>query len=861
MPRDPQFEQQLNDAKKLLKDLNGIRMQLGRDPIKLTDPESIKQLKSLPSDIRAAKRELAEMDGSASNLFLKLKAVTSEFKNQTSEQARIRKGFRGLTSIVEDLRFEEAGISDLNTKQLNNLYKRAGIERERIQTASEELITGNKLLKNLSEEVEAKKLVSGSDEEIKKNQAEINDYINDQLKGINDKLGVDEKLSEEAKAMLQSYFDQENTVDAIVQKTKERLDLEKAIDKKVSGFSAINDIVGAIPGLRLFSKPFEDAEKAARETAKSNALTGASASTGAAGRKAMFASIKKSLVGIAALTTAVVKVVQFVVDLFMSADKNMINIAKNTGVTRTQAEIIRKEFIAIAASSDNILVNSESLLKAQYEFIQALGATTVGSREIAEQSVFLTENLGISGEKAAELQLLLSATGNDVDGLTDRTIAFANAQAAQNGYLISGQEIMRDMANTSAEIQSYYGFQADALAKAVFQTRKLGLNLNAAESISKSLLNFESSIAGELELELLTSKQMNFERARALVATGKLGQAAEEVMTQMMSLTDEQMKSPIILEAAAAASGLSVEQISRARLVQRNLNKEQKNYIALLREEKGEEAAQLATRLGLQGASREEIIRTLTAQDKFNAALAKAKDQFTGLVDSGALQSIADVLIDLTTYLAGFLGSESKIAGNKINAAIDRVDLNVKQDESLKESAIYKEFLASQDKALEVQNRATTLDEQERKGYQFFGGFTPAIIDFFRRKSANQAAMSASEDLQEKAQLVEQFGLDKQINKVDDFILRPGQRPIKYNQDDLIMGGTSLDMPAKKDYEIDIDSFKPVLNTTVNTDSKVSEKTNMLLEKLISAVKTGGDVYIDGNKAGRAMVLGQHKLS
>jgi len=855
MARDPQFEQQLNDAKKLLKQLNDIRMQLGRDPIKLTDPESVKQLKSLPSDIRDARKALDEMNGSASNLYSRLKAVTSEFKNQTSETANIRKGFRALTSIVEDLKFEEAGISDLNTKQLNNLHKRAKIERGRIEQSSKSLIKSKAELLLLDDEVEYLR-------EMDKEQSQINDTVSERLKLINEKLGVDEKLSDEALAMLQSYYDQENTVDAIVQKTKERLDLEEAIDRKVSGFTFMKDLTESIPGLRVFSKPFQDAEDAARGAVKAAKNKGVS-NMGQIGKSlsAGLGSLGKSLMKALGPALLLAKAIQFVVELFISADKNMVSIAKNTGVTRIQAEKIRKEFIQIAASSDNILVNSESLLKAQYEFIKALGATTVGSKEIAEGSVFLTENLGISGEKAAELQLLLSATGADVAGLTDRTIDFANAQAAQNGYLISGQEIMREMANTSSEIQSYYGFQADALAKAVFQTRKLGLNLTAAGSISKSLLNFESSIAGELELELLTSKQMNFERARALSATGKLGQAAEEVMTQMMSLTDEQMKSPIILEAAAAASGLSVEQLTRARLVQKNLNKEQRNYIALLREEKGEEAAQLATRLGLQGASRDEIIRTLTAQDKFNASLTKAKDQFTGLVNSGALQTLADVLVDLTEYLSGFLGSEAKVAGNKISAAKDRVNLTLENDSSLDESKVYKQFLNKSIEAQALQQKATTLDEQERKGYQFWGGFLPAIIDFFERKSANKAAMSAAEDLQEKAQLVEKFGLDKQINKVDDFILRPGQRPIKYNQDDLIMGGTSLDMPAKKDYEIDIDSFKPVLNTTLNTDSKVSEKTNMLLEKLISAVKSGGDVYIDGNKAGRAMVLGQHKLS
>lgn len=40
-----------------------------------------------------------------------------------------------------------------------------------------------------------------------------------------------------------------------------------------------------------------------------------------------------------------------------------------------------------------------------------------------------------------------------------------------------------------------------------------------------------------------------------------------------------------------------------------------------------------------------------------------------------------------------------------------------------------------------------------------------------------------------------------------------------------------------------------------------SEKTNMLLERLISAVEKGGDVYMDGNKVGEALVIGNRRLS
>ena len=851
MARDPQFEQQLNDARKLLKQLNDIRMQLGRSPIKLVDEEAIRALRTLPADIRDAQNALAQMDGSATNLYERLKAVTSEFRNQTSEQANIRKGFRGLTSVVEQLKFEEAGINDLNTKQLASLSKRAKIEKERITSSSRALINNTKdygvSLRGLDEEVQ-KRIQSGA------KQDEINELVSQSLK-------FHHNLNDEQKAMLQSYYDQENTVDAIVEKTEKRLDLERAIDKKVSGFSAINDVVGAIPGLRMFSKPFEAAEKAARETAKFNAKTGNTLSTGAAGRDAMFKSMSKSMLGVAGIATALVKVVQFIVDLFISADKNMINIAKNTGVTRTQAEMIRKEFIRIAASSDNILVNSESLLKAQYEFIQALGVTTVGSRQLAESQVFLTENLGISGEKAAELQLLLSASGTDVAGLTDRTIGFANAQAAANGFLISGQEIIREMATTSAEIQSYYGFQADELARAVFQTRKLGLNLTAANSISESLLNFESSIAGELELELLTSRQMNFERARALAATGDIAGATQEVMEQMMSLTDEQMKSPIILQAAAAASGLSVEQISRARLIQKNLNKEQREYIAQLRQAGNLEAAKLAEQLGIQGQSRDEIMKTLTAQDKFNAALTKAKDQFTGLVDSGALQGFVDVLISLTNSLAGLLGLSSKMTQNRIEASSDRVETAVELNKEIKNSPLYEEYTLAEAKAREANAKAMAIENMDMSPLTIGSVFGPAfgISSYIAKKAASMYYGDKADTAADIADM-KAFELEGAAS-VDDFILRPGMKPIKYNKDDIIVGGTSLDSPVKRDYEIEIDSFKPVLNTTVNTDNKVSEKTNALLEKLISAVKSGGDVYIDGNKAGRAMVLGQHKLS
>jgi hypothetical protein len=71
---------------------------------------------------------------------------------------------------------------------------------------------------------------------------------------------------------------------------------------------------------------------------------------------------------------------------------------------------------------------------------------------------------------------------------------------------------------------------------------------------------------------------------------------------------------------------------------------------------------------------------------------------------------------------------------------------------------------------------------------------------------------------------------------VDDFILRPGQPPIKFNKDDLLIGGTSLGGGSG--------------------DGEVTA----LLKELISIIKSGGDVYLDSTKVGTALTVGSYKM-
>ena len=71
--------------------------------------------------------------------------------------------------------------------------------------------------------------------------------------------------------------------------------------------------------------------------------------------------------------------------------------------------------------------------------------------------------------------------------------------------------------------------------------------------------------------------------------------------------------------------------------------------------------------------------------------------------------------------------------------------------------------------------------------------------------------------------------------ELNDFIIRPGQRPIKYNKGDLLMGGTNLGGGNNSNIEA-------------------------LLSGILSAIENGGDVYMDGNKVGKSLALASSKM-
>jgi len=81
------------------------------------------------------------------------------------------------------------------------------------------------------------------------------------------------------------------------------------------------------------------------------------------------------------------------------------------------------------------------------------------------------------------------------------------------------------------------------------------------------------------------------------------------------------------------------------------------------------------------------------------------------------------------------------------------------------------------------------------------------------------------------------------LPQLNDFISRPGEPVRRFNKGDIIIGGTNLDGSQ----------------SSSSSSSPNNTRVIQLLERLITTVEQGGDVYLDGNKVGTALGMASYR--
>ena len=169
--------------------------------------------------------------------------------------------------------------------------------------------------------------------------------------------------------------------------------------------------------------------------------------------------------------------------------------------------------------------------------------------------------LGVTPEHSAGLMMQMQKVAGLSEEASISMMTNLAATAETNNIPIG--KLFEDMSSSSEEIAAYGGENLENIKRAAVEARRMGVNLATSLKIADSLLDFETSIASEMEASLMIGKQLNFNRARQLALEGDVAGAARDVVKQIGGQAEFAKLNVLQRKKLAESIGVSVDELSK----------------------------------------------------------------------------------------------------------------------------------------------------------------------------------------------------------------------------------------------------------------------------------------------------------
>jgi hypothetical protein len=654
------------------------------------------------------------------------------------------------------------------------------------------------------------------------------DIANKALQNQVDRGELEGEALTKAQTLLSERQDEATAIKDLLTLTEERLEKEQKIQETLGVGGKLLDGLKKIPILGDVLD-VGGAKKAMEEAADE----------GASGFQAMGKGIKalgpslQAALGPLALIGVAVEAIKFFVGAMFDANKQSVDLARNLGTSTQEGEKLRQYYI----DNKNLLQTqyklTSALVESQTQLSELSALSNVYSLDALDAQTQLTKEVKLQAEDASNLNKIFIANGDESTKALDNAYDTVAQYANQNKVLFDSKKVLSQASKVSGQLLVSFKGSTTELIKAVMQVNKLGISLEQAKDISKSMLDFESSISAEMEAELLTGKDLNLEDARRLALQGDFAGAAAEALKNVKSLEEFQGMNVIQQEALAKAAGLTVDQLSDALVQQKFQGTETGEQIKRLKEAGMVEQANALAAGKLVGENLKTATQQLNAQEKFNLAIEQAKEIFSDLVSGGALQTLADALQGLA--------NSSFIKGYAEEGEAKRIEKELQEKNKNKPGSVSQ-------KDLDIAKSATdqkTAGEQAGKvaGYTAAGAAIGSIIPGVG--TAIGAGIGAITGIIANAYSRESAKEDFASTK-------------KIAESQKIKGYNKTEIPVK-DYVIKTLPEDTVVGAGGTKLGRTDEMVT-LLQELITTVKQGGHVYLDGTKVGTAMNVSTYRV-
>jgi hypothetical protein len=607
----------------------------------MADDKKIKFSKEEINNAKEFTNAFRNVNDEVNALFSSLNSVSNEIKGQVQGYQLANKAVNNLTGIFGKVKDIQENIKTANSKDLKTLQEKALAEKKNLIESQRLLLEKNDLVGLTEKEVATLANVNGLLEEQEGLYQSIDATLN--------QIVINEKIVEKTMGNLGTLTE----------------GFSKGLQK--AGLGALDTRLGLGDALQKTKDMVVASEGNVTNLQASKFLA-----------KELGNNLFKALDPATLITAAIVKLVE----AFKLVDNSAGDTAKKFNMSYKEASAVNSQLNDMANSSMDISLNTERLRKSMVAVGSALGSNAVLNEKDLTTFTKLTEQAGYQADELMEIQKLSLSQGKSLEDNTKEILGGAKAYAAQNKLVVNEKEVLKEVNKAGAAIKLSLKGSADELARSVVQAKQFGLNLQQADQIASSLLDFESSISNELDAELLTGKNLNLEKARELALNNDIAGAAAEVAKQVGSAEQFGKMNRLQQEAIAKSVGLQREELAQSLIDKEALTKlsakegetSQQAFNRLVKEVGMEEAKK---RLGNDQLANQ--FKQQSLQERFAQQQEKIMDLFVSIMEPVAaildpLMTIVDKVLPLMNVLLTPIFDTFKGISGILTGSIESLD-------------------------------------------------------------------------------------------------------------------------------------------------------------------------------------------
>lgn len=347
---------------------------------------------------------------------------------------------------------------------------------------------------------------------------------------------------------------------------------------------------------------------------------------------------------------------------------------ETTGLLNSQTESLNQKLVTTETQFANIGASAELIAETAGVFTNTFDGLVQPSQEVLSSLVAINKSFGVGLEDATNTVKVFRNLGDlTEEQATSLTLSVGQAAKLAN---IAPRQVFEDIANSSSDIQKYFGNNVQLIGATAIEARKLGTSIGNVVKLSQTLLDYNNSINSELEASAILGTSLNFSQARAAAAANDSVGAFKAVGDQLSKIGDLTRLNVYEREALANATGMEFQELLNQQRIRERFSSLNENelraaqeYLRINGDLDGLNRSQLQAQAE-QIANQDEFNSKIESlQNKFNAVKISLQNAFLPVIETflpaisfvanlfSKLESSAKILSSLMLVLAGIMGT------------------------------------------------------------------------------------------------------------------------------------------------------------------------------------------------------------